>query len=513
MSKKVGDREMKIGIDLGTTNSAVAYVNEHGAAEIVINSEGERTTPSVILMEGNKAIVGEVAKEASITQVDDTIQFVKRQIGNPSFQIPLPGSNKMINAVEASAIILKKLVQDAEQELSEEITDVVITVPAYFDDAKRNATIEAAEMIGLNVLKIINEPTAAALAYYHLDKEKTNQNIAVYDLGGGTFDVSIVNISENEIKVLATDGDSSLGGFDFDNLIIDYVINQFEDETGIDLYDDDDAMQELRENAERCKRSLSRRNKFTLRVSSEGHRLSVDITKDLFNQLINSLLDRTKIVMEATIEEANLTWSDIDKVLLVGGSTRVPLVEEMIESLTGKAPSKELNPDEVVALGAAVQASLIDEDDPEASESKANIVIKDVNSHSLGVLSLNDQGHLKNSIILHRNTEIPCSATREYYTSRENQQHLDLSLTEGEDEEPEFINIIGDSTLQLPQGLPDSAPIQMTISYDKNGIVHLVAKDVLNNVDLGEIVIERKSNITQIEMEEKREALLAIEVE
>lgn len=502
---------MKIGIDLGTTNSAVAFINDSGAAEILSNSEGERTTPSVILIEGNKAIVGDVAKEASVTQVDDTIQFVKRQMGNPSFKIPLPGSDRMINAVEASAIILKKLVQDAEQELSEEITDVVITVPAYFDDAKRNATIEAAEMIGLNVLKIINEPTSAALAYYHLDKEKANQNIAIYDLGGGTFDVSILNITDNEIKVLSTDGDSNLGGFDFDNVIIDYVINKFEDETDIDLYDDDDAMQELRENAEKCKKSLSRRGKYILSVSSSGHSMKVEITKELFTELISSLVDRTKIVMEDTLNEAGLTWNDIDKVLLVGGSTRVPLISEMIESFTGICPSKELNPDEVVALGAAVQASLIDEDDSNAT--RANIVIKDVNSHSLGTISLNEEGNDANSIILHRNTEIPCSSSQVFETTYENQQQILMRITEGEDTDPEYVNIIGTSTLELPPGLPNRSPIEITISYDKNGIVHVVAKDVTNQVDLGEMVIERKSNITQIELEEKREALLSIEVE
>lgn len=502
---------MKIGIDLGTTNSAVAFINDSGAAEILTNSEGERTTPSVILMEGNKAIVGDVAKEASVTQVDDTIQFVKRQMGNPSFKIPLPGSDRMINAVEASAIILKKLVQDAEQELSEEITDVVITVPAYFDDAKRNATIEAAEMIGLNVLKIINEPTSAALAYYHLDKEKANQNIAIYDLGGGTFDVSILNITDNEIKVLSTDGDSNLGGFDFDNVIIDYVINKFEDETDIDLYDDDDAMQELRENAEKCKKSLSRRGKYILSVSSSGHSMKVEITKELFTELISSIVDRTKIVMEDTLNEAGLTWNDIDKVLLVGGSTRVPLISEMIESFTGISPSKELNPDEVVALGAAVQASLIDENDSNAT--RANIIIKDVNSHSLGTISLNEEGNDANSIILHRNTEIPCSASQVFETTYENQQQILMRITEGEDTDPEYVNIIGTSTLELPPGLPNRSPIEITISYDKNGIVHVVAKDVTHQVDLGEMVIERKSNITQIELEEKREALLSIEVE
>jgi len=506
--------KMKVGIDLGTTNSAVAYINQHGTAEIVPNSEGERTTPSVILMEGNKAIVGEVAKEASITQVDETIQFVKRQIGNPNFQIPVPGMDKMLTAVEASAIILKKLVQDAEDELDEEITDVVITVPAYFDDVKRMATIEAAEMVGLNVLKIINEPTAAALAYYHLDKEKTNQNIAVYDLGGGTFDVSIVNINENEIQVLATDGDSNLGGFDFDNYIIDYVINEFEEETGHDLYDDDEALQMLRENAERCKKSLTRRDQYTIRVSAFGERKSYDITRDLFNDLIKSLLDQTKIVMDATVQEAGITWEDVDKILLVGGSTRVPQVAQMVEELTGMSPSTELNPDEVVALGAAVQASLIDEDDPEASPSRENIVIKDVNSHSLGIITYDSNSDTHgNSIILHRNTVIPASATEGFLTVYDNQSEILIRITEGEDEDPEYVNIIGESPVQLPEGLPKGSPIEITISYDKNGIVHLIAKELTTNQELGEMVIERKSNLTQIELAEKREALLSIEVE
>src|SRR5690625_4663045 len=288
---------MKVGIDLGTTNSAVSYINENGSPEIITNSEGERTTPSVILIENGKAIVGEVAKEASTFQVEDTIQFVKRQMGNTSFKFPLPGTDRLIDAVEASAIILKKIVQDAEQALNEKITDVVITVPAYFDDAKRNATKDAAEMIGVNVLKIINEPTAAALAYYNLDNTTDEQNVAIYDLGGGTFDISVVNIHNNEIKVLATDGDSNLGGFDFDNAIIEYIIDKFEDETGIDLYEDDDAMAELRENAEKCKKSLSRLSKYVVPVSSSGQSLRVEITKELFNDLISNILNRTKIVM------------------------------------------------------------------------------------------------------------------------------------------------------------------------------------------------------------------------
>src|SRR5699024_4503981 len=358
---------------------------------------------------------------------------------------------------------------------------------------------EAAEMIGLNVLKIINEPTAAALSYYHLDKEKPNQNIAVYDLGGGTFDVSIVNINNNEIKVLATDGDSNLGGFDFDNLIIEHVIDEFLDEKDIDLYDDEEALQELRDSAERCKKSLTRRDKVTIRVSSGGERMSVDITRELFNDLINGLLEQTKIVMEDTINQAGLSWEEIDKVLLVGGSTRVPQVAEMIEDLTNIKPSTELNPDEVVALGAAVQASLIDESSEEA---KGNIVVKDVNSHSLGVLTLNSNKQEINSIILPKNTVIPHSSAREYYTVQPNQETMRIEVTEGEDEDPEYVNIIGEGTVTLPPGLPDSSPVQFKISYDKNGIVQLVAKDMTNDLELGEIIIERKGNLTQLELEE-----------
>lgn len=502
---------LKIGIDLGTTNSAVAYINEHGTAEIVSNGEGERTTPSVILMDGDKAIVGDIAKEASVTQVDDTIQFVKRQMGNDSFQIPLPGSDKMIDAVEASAIILKKLVQDAEQELSEKVTEVVITVPAYFDDGKRNATIEAAEMIGLKVLKIINEPTSAALAYYDMEEDPSDQNVAIYDLGGGTFDASIVNIHNNEITVLSTDGDSNLGGFDFDNEICEHVINEFEDSTGIDLYDDDDAMQELRENAEKCKKALSRLSKYKVPVTSSGESMRVEITKDLFNELIKGIVDRTKLVMEDAIKEANLTWGDIDKVLLVGGSTRVPLISETIKDFTGIEPSKELNPDEVVALGAAVQASLIDGDT--SLSSSANIIVKDVNSHSLGIITQNNNGIDGNSIILHRNTEIPCSFSQEFYTNHDNQERIQLQITEGEDVDPDYVTIIGKSILNLPPGLPESSPLDITISYDKNGIVNVIARDVTNNTELRDMIIERKSNMTQIEMEEKKEELLAIEVE
>ena len=378
-----------------------------------------------------------------------------------------------------------------------------------FDDAKRNATIEAAELIGLNVLKIINEPTSAALAYYHLDKNQTEQNIAIYDLGGGTFDISIVNISNNEIKVLATDGDSNLGGFDFDNVIIDYVINEFENKTGIDLYDDPDAMQELRENAEKCKKSLSRRNKYVIPVNSEGHSVKIEITREFFNNSIKRLIDRTKMVMEDTLEAAKLTWPNIDKVLLVGGSTRVPQIFEVIKEFTGITPSKELNPDEVVALGAAVQATLIGDDEIASS----NIIVKDVNSHSLGIISLNDAGEDENSIILSRNTVIPCTQSKVYYTTHDNQNKITLNITEGEDDDPEYVTIIGTTTLQLPEGLSQGSPIQIDISYDHNGIVHVVAGDLTNNCSLGEMLIERQSNITKVEMQKKREVLLEIEVE
>ncbi|MFD1850966.1 Hsp70 family protein [Oceanobacillus bengalensis] len=502
---------MKVGIDLGTTNSAVAYINANGRPEIIPNNEGERTTPSVILIENGKAIVGSVAKEAATSQIEDTIQFVKRQIGNKSFKFPISGSDHFIDAVEASAIILKKVVKDAEEALGEKITDVVITVPAYFDDAKRNATKEAGEMIGVNVLKVINEPTAAALAYYDIEKANVEQNIAIYDLGGGTFDVTIVNIHNEEIKVLATDGDSNLGGFDFDNAIFNYVADNFEKETGLDIYDDENGLQELRENAEKCKKSLTKRNKYNVPLTSQGQTVHTEITRELFNQLIESYIKRTQQIMKETINEAGLTWNDIHKVLLVGGSTRTPIISSMINNFTGIVPSKELNPDEVVALGAAVQAAFIKTDND--TSNSENIIVRDVNSHSLGVISNHGRDTMMNSIILKRNSEIPCEMSREFYTMHENQKEIMLEITEGEDEDPNYVTIIGNTTISLPEKLPIDSPIEIKISYDQNGIVHVKAKDSYHHVELGEFTIERQSNLTKQEFQQKQQELLSLEVE
>lgn len=503
---------MKIGIDLGTTNSAVAYMNDNDNPEIIPNSEGERTTPSVILIQGDKAIVGEVAKEASVHEVENIIQFVKRQIGNSSFKFPVPDSNRMIDAIEASAIILKKVVQDAERALGEKITDAVITVPAYFDDAKRIATKDAAELIGLNVLKIINEPTAATLAYYQLDQAEDEQIVAVYDLGGGTFDISIVQIKNNEVKVLSTDGDSNLGGFDFDNIIFNYVADQFEEETGLDIYDDEMAMQQLREDSERCKRTLSRLERMMISVTSQGQAIRTEVTKELFNELIETYLRRTIQIMEEAIGEADLEWSDIDKILLVGGSTRIPRITEVIEQLTGIEPSDELNPDEIVALGAAVQASVIDE--TESSEQHLDeVVVRDVNSHSLGVISTDNSGVQVNSIILARNSEIPCTSSKRFVTAHENQSAVHIQVTEGEDDDPNYVTIIGSSTIELPPNLPLESPIEIRVAYDENGIVNISAFDLYNNQDLGDFDIERKSNLTQQEQQDEQSPVLSMEVE
>ncbi|WP_033827718.1 Hsp70 family protein [Bacillus andreraoultii] len=502
---------MKVGIDLGTTNSAVAYINTSGKPEIIPNSEGGRTTPSVILIEEGKAIVGEVAKEAVISQFEDTIQFVKRQIGNKSFRFPIPGSDYFIDAVEASAIILKKVVKNAEEALGEPITDVVITVPAYFDDAKRNATKDAGEMIGVNVLKVINEPTAAALAYYDPEKAHIEQNIVIYDLGGGTFDLTIVRVHNYEIQVLATDGDSSLGGFDFDNAIFNYAAEKFEEETGLDIYDDEQGLQELRENAEKCKKSLTKRSKYTIPVTSQGKSVRIDMTRELFNTLIEPFLKRTQQIMEETIAEAGLAWNEVDKILLVGGSTRTPIISSMIKDYTGIEPSKELNPDEVVALGAAVQASFIKTDAHSSHTRKVNI--RDVNSHSLGIISSEGVDVFMNSIIVPRNSEIPCEMAREFFTIQENQEEIFLQITEGEDEDPNYVTIIGHSVISLPENLPANSPIEIRISYDQNGIVHVSAKDVRNYIELGEFTIERQSNLTHQEIQEKQQNLLSLEVE
>ncbi|UOE94784.1 Hsp70 family protein [Alkalihalobacillus sp. LMS39] len=502
---------MLIGIDLGTTNSAVSYIDEHGNPVIIPNREGERTTPSVIFFEDDTPIIGSSAKAMSVSDPFNTIQFVKRHMGSKSFNFKT-GTGTTYTTEELSALVLKRLKKDAETYLGQTITKAVITVPAYFDDAQRQATLDAGEIAGLQVLRVINEPTAAALAY-GLRQGTEEQNILVYDLGGGTFDVTILSISKDVIRVRATGGDRNLGGFDFDNKVINYVQEKFEEEHKIDLYDDEIALQELREKAEVCKKTLTNRKKALINITSQGKSLRVEITKEIFEEMISPLLNRTSLIMNTVLNDANLSWEEIDKVLLVGGSTRVPAVSDIIEKTTGKSPSLDVNPDEIVALGAAIQAMLLDQNSEVSPSDSANVII-DVNSHSLGTLTIDsDTEKFVNSIILPRNTELPASKSEVYYTCEDNQKSIHLQLTEGEDEDPEYVRVIGETLIQLEEHLPAESPLRITISYDENGIIHAYAHDETSKKQLGELKINRTANLSGDSVDEKTKKFLLIDVE
>lgn len=484
---------MIIGIDLGTTNSAVAHIDKNGNPQIITNREGERVTPSVILFEDDTPVIGSIAKSSSVSDPYNVVQFVKRQMGTSNYKF-ISEDGEEFTSEELSAFILKRLKEDTESYLGEKIEKAVITVPAYFDDAQRKATQDAGAIAGLDVVKIINEPTAAALAY-GITKSDESQNIVVYDLGGGTFDVTVMRIGEGEVVIKATGGDKNLGGFDFDNKIIEYVINKFEEEHDIDLYDDDVALQDLREKAEACKKMLSSRNKANISIVSQVKALKAEITKELFDEMIEPLLDRTTLIMNTVIEEAGLNYGEIDKILLVGGSTRVKRVSEIILKTTGINPSNEVNPDEVVAIGAAYQGYILN-DDISQEDKKINHKVIDVNSHSLGIEALNNDGEMKNYIIMPKNTPLPAERESEFYTSFDGQEVIELKIIEGEDEDLEYVNVIGTAILNI-KNRPKDSPIKVIISYDTNSIVHVKVIDLISNEDLGEMNIERKANLSQ----------------
>ncbi|MDN6194701.1 MAG: Hsp70 family protein, partial [Alkalibacterium sp.] len=493
----------KIGIDLGTTNSAVAYIDENGIPQIIENREGDRTTPSVLLYEDGGFIVGIHAKEASVDEPENTVQFIKRQMGEEKYKF-ITEDDTEFKPEELSAVILKRLKKDAEDILGEPVHEAVITVPAYFDDAQRKATQDAGKIAGLNVLKIINEPTAAALAYSNDTDEK--QNVLVYDLGGGTFDITVMEYSPEQVRVLSTAGDRNLGGFDFDNEISKYFIKKFEEEHDIDVYDDDEALQDLRVKSEEAKKTLSSRIKAKFSIYVGGQKLKVEITREEFQQMTQRFIDRTALIMEDAIEDAGLEFEDLDKVLLVGGSTRMPAVEELIKEEIGIIPSKELNPDEIVAMGAAIQADMID------GKSKAfQKEVIDVNAHSLGLLLYNNNV-LLNDFVVPKNSVVPAEGNKMVFSRVDNQKELRLQVTEGEDTEPEYVKVIGDCLVKIPQNQPAGYPIETRIAYDENGVVHVKVFDGNTQEFLGEAEIERTSNLTQKEVDELENKISDIKI-
>ncbi len=482
-----------IGIDLGTTNSCVA-VMEGGKPVVIANTEGVRTTPSVVAFtKTGERLVGEPAKRQAVTNADHTISSIKREMGT-NYKVSIDG--KQYTPQEISAMILQKLKADAESYLGEKVHEAVITVPAYFNDAQRQATKDAGKIAGLEVKRIINEPTSAALAY-GLDNEG-EQKIMVYDLGGGTFDVSIIEIGDGVIEVLATNGDTRLGGDDFDNVIVDYMLSEFKRTEGVDLSNDKMAMQRLKEAAEKAKKELSTATTTNINLpfitaTSEGPKhFDMNLTRAKFDELTHDLVERTVTPVNNALRDAGLSTSDINKVLLVGGSTRIPAVQDKVKQLTGKEPNKSLNPDECVALGAAIQGGKLAGD-----AGAGEILLLDVTPLSL---SIETMGGVATRLI-ERNTTIPTKKSQVFSTAADNQTAVDINVLQGERQFARDNKSLGQFRLDgIPPARRGVPQIEVTFDIDANGIVNVSAKDLGTGKEQ-HITITAGSNMSEADIE------------
>ncbi|MBO3337815.1 molecular chaperone DnaK [Clostridium perfringens] len=481
-----------IGIDLGTTNSCVA-VMEGGEPVVITNSEGARTTPSVVSFQANgERLVGQVAKRQAITNPDKTIMSIKRHMGT-DYKVNIDG--KDYTPQEISAMILQKLKADAEAYLGEKVTEAVITVPAYFNDAERQATKDAGRIAGLDVKRIINEPTAASLAY-GLDKMDSSHKILVYDLGGGTFDVSILDLGDGVFEVVSTNGDARLGGDDFDQRIIDYIAEDFKAQNGIDLRQDKMALQRLKEAAEKAKIELSSSTQTLINLpfitadATGPKHIDMTLTRAKFNELTHDLVERTINIMKEALKSGNVSLNDIDKVILVGGSTRIPAVQEAVKNFTGKEPSKGVNPDECVAMGAAIQAGVLTGD-------VKDVLLLDVTPLTLGIETLGGVA----TPLIERNTTIPARKSQIFSTAADNQTSVEIHVVQGERQMAADNKTLGRFTLSgiapAPRGIPQ---IEVAFDIDANGIVKVSATDKATGKEAN-ITITASTNLSDAEID------------
>ncbi|MEW2291100.1 Hsp70 family protein [Streptomyces sp. NPDC006743] len=527
-----------VGIDLGTTYCAMAVADRAGSPSIVRNREGENITPSVVMFQGDTVVVGSQAKRSAATAPDHVVQFVKRYMGetNPVYHSE---SGTPYRPEEISALLLKRLKEDAEIMLGEPVERAVITVPAYFDDVRRKATQDAGRLAGLEVLRIVNEPTAAALAY-GLDRsfaagEEDGEDgeggasigtVLVYDLGGGTFDVTVMRVEDGDYTVIATDGDRNLGGFDWDGALMNHLNGAFMASGGPDLTEDSGLQAELRDKAEIAKRTLSNAPQAVVMLSAGGRHEQIRVTREKFEEITAELLDRTRIITEGVLAQAGLGWEGIDRLLLVGGSTRMPMVQELVRHLSGREPERGISQDEVVALGAALVGLDAAVRAEEAAEKRKYVgsgasvesspgdglarltqgkvrSIKDVTSQSLGMVAtdLDDHDRQYNAVIIPHNTSVPTRKSDTFYTLVDRQRRLRVQVTEGDDEDLAYVKKVGEGDIEIPR-YPKGAPFEVFYSYDVDGIIHVEVKDGTTGKWLGEFELDRPDNLSQDELTE-----------
>jgi molecular chaperone DnaK len=513
-----------VGIDLGTTFSAIAHIDAYGKPQIIPNSESERITPSVILFDGQNALVGSMAKQNAVAEPEKIVDFVKREVGKSKSQFHREFAGKVYSAEELSALIIKKLKNDAEKYLGESVSDVVITVPAYFNDAERTATLHAGQLAGLNVLQIINEPTAAALAY-GLDKLESDQTVFVFDLGGGTFDVTIMRIENHHIQMIASNGDHRLGGKEWDDLLVNWVADEFDKVHGENPLLDLQSYQDLYNRALTAKIQLSSRQRTTIVHSYNGKSIKLELTREEFEQKCRHLLEKCKAICEIVMQEASMEWSQIDRILLTGGMTRMPSVREMISELSQRPVADDVSPDEAVALGASIQAvlSLLHEEDklgerhlPSEVRSQFSahdgslIKVTNITTHTLGVV-LWDDSKVEEYVfpMIKKMTPVPVHVKNSFGTAKANMKNAIVRIVEGESTVPSECTPLGICDIELPPFLPKGSPVELTYTYDENQVLEVVVEAYGRQ---NRVQIARNTGLSDSEIETATADLLQINV-